>query len=41
MAHVGAIESLEHNVGLLRVNLNHAAALENFLLSTLRLWTKR
>ena len=41
MAHVGAIESLEHNVGLLRVNLNPAAALENFLLSTLRLWTKR
>ncbi len=41
MSHVSAIETLEHSVGLLRVNLNPAAALENFLLSTLRLWTKR
>lgn len=38
---VAAIESLEHNVGLLRLNLNEAAALENFLLSSLRLWAKR
>ncbi len=40
-AHVAAIEALEHNVGLLRVNLNQAAALENFLLSSLRIWVKR
>ncbi len=38
---VAAIEKLEHDVGLLRLNLNEAAALENFLLSSLRLWTKR
>jgi len=38
---VAAIENLEHNVGLLRLNLNEAAALENFLLSSLRLWAKR
>ncbi|MEO6246557.1 MAG: DNA polymerase III subunit gamma/tau, partial [Opitutaceae bacterium] len=38
---VGAIEKLEHSVGLLRLNLNESAALENFLLSSLRLWTKR
>lgn len=36
-----AIGKLEHNVGLLRVNLNEAAALEDFLLTSLRLWTKR
>jgi len=40
-AHVGTIEALEHNVGLLRLNLNPAAALENLLLCTLRLWVKR
>lgn len=40
-AHVGAIAALEHNVGLLRVNLNQAAALENFLFSSMRLWVKR
>jgi hypothetical protein len=28
-------------VGLLRLNFNQAAALENFLLSSLRLWVKR
>jgi DNA polymerase-3 subunit delta' len=38
---VAAIEKLEHDVGLLRLNLNEAAALESFLLSSLRLWTKR
>jgi DNA polymerase-3 subunit delta' len=38
---VAAIESLEHNVGLLRLNLNESAALESFLLSSLRLWAKR
>lgn len=36
-----AIEKLEHAVGLLRVNLNESAALEEFLLTSLRLWTKR
>lgn len=40
-AFVGAINALEKNVGLLRVNFNQAAALENFLLSSLRLWAKR
>lgn len=38
---IAAVEKLEHNVGLLRLNLNEAAALEDFLLSSLRLWTKR
>lgn len=38
---IGAIAQLEHDVGLLRLNLNEAAALEHFLLSSLRLWTKR
>jgi DNA polymerase III subunit delta' len=36
-----AVEKLEHDVGLLRVNLNASAALEDFLLSSLRLWAKR
>lgn len=36
-----SIEKLEHNVGLLRLNLNESAALEDFMLSSLRLWTKR
>ncbi len=36
-----AIDKLEHNTGLLRLNLNEAAALEDFLLSSLRIWTKR
>jgi DNA polymerase-3 subunit delta' len=40
-AHVAAIEKLEHDVGLLRLNLNVAAALEDFLLSSLRIWAKR
>ena len=38
---VAAIEKLEHNVGLLRVNLNESAVLEDFLLSSLRLWSRR
>lgn len=37
----GAIAQLEHDVGLLRLNLNESAALEHFLLSSLRLWSKR
>jgi DNA polymerase-3 subunit delta' len=40
-AYPAAIEKLEHNVGLLRLNLNEAAALEDFLLGSLRLWTQR
>jgi DNA polymerase-3 subunit delta' len=36
-----AIEKLEHAVGLLRLNLNESAALEDFLLSSLRLWTRK
>ncbi|HEY0945938.1 MAG TPA: DNA polymerase III subunit gamma/tau [Opitutaceae bacterium] len=36
-----AIEKLEHDVSLLRVNLNEAAALEEFLLASLRIWTRR
>ena len=35
---VAAVAQLEHDIGLLRLNLNEAAALENFLLSSLRLW---
>jgi DNA polymerase-3 subunit delta' len=38
---IGAIEKLEHNMGLLRLNLNESAALEDFLLASLRLWVKR
>ncbi len=36
-----AIEKLEHNAGLLRLNLNEAAAFEDFLLTSLRLWSRR
>ena len=36
-----AVEKLEHDARLLRVNLNESAALEDFLLASLRLWTKR
>jgi DNA polymerase-3 subunit delta' len=36
-----AITKLEHNASLLRLNLNEAAVLEDFLLTSLRLWTKR
>jgi DNA polymerase III subunit delta' len=38
---VAAVAQLEHDVGLLRLNLNEAAALENFLLSSLRIWSRR
>ena len=37
----GAIDKLEHDVGLLRLNLNESAALEDFLLGSLRLWSAR
>jgi DNA polymerase-3 subunit delta' len=36
-----AIQKLEHVVGLLRLNLNESAVLEDFLLSSLRLWSRR
>lgn len=36
-----AIDKLEHAVGLLRVNLNESAALEEFMLASLRLWTRK
>jgi DNA polymerase-3 subunit delta' len=36
-----AVETLEHAAGLLRVNLNESVALEEFLLTSLRLWAKR
>jgi len=36
-----SIEKLEHVVGLLRLNMNESAALEDFLLSSLRLWTRK
>lgn len=38
---IAAITQLEHDVGLLRVNLNEAAALEHFLLSSLRIWGRK
>ena len=38
---IGAVEQLERCTGLLRLNLNEAAALEEFLLASLRLWTRR
>jgi DNA polymerase-3 subunit delta' len=40
-AAVAAIAQLEHDTGLLRLNLNESAALENFLLSSLRIWSRR
>jgi DNA polymerase-3 subunit delta' len=36
-----AVDSLERAASLLRVNLNESAALEDFLLASLRIWTKR
>jgi DNA polymerase-3 subunit delta' len=36
-----AIDRLEHDVGLLRLNLNESAALEDFLLASLRIWARR
>jgi DNA polymerase III subunit delta' len=38
---IAAIAQLEHDTGLLRLNLNESAALENFLLSSLRIWARR
>ena len=38
---IATIEKLEHHVGLLRLNLNESAALEDFLLASFRLWAKR
>lgn len=40
-AAVAAIAQLEHDTGLLRLNLNESVALENFLLSSLRIWARR
>jgi DNA polymerase-3 subunit delta' len=36
-----AVDVLERDAGLLRANLNEATALEDFLLASLRTWTKR
>lgn len=36
-----AIETLEHDNALLRLNLSESAALEDFLLASLRIWAKR
>ena len=36
-----SVDSLERSAGLLRVNLNDSAALEDFLLASLRIWTRR
>ena len=38
---VAAVAQLEHDTGLLRVNINESVAFENFLLSSLRIWAKR
>lgn len=38
---VAAVTQLERDVGLLRLNLNEAAAFEHFLLSSLRIWSRR
>lgn len=40
-AMTASIEKLEHVVGLLRVNLNESAVLEEFLLASLRFWSRR
>lgn len=39
-AFAAAIQRLERNAGLLRLNLNESAALEDFLLCSLRLWAR-
>ncbi len=36
-----AVEKLESSAGLLRVNLNESAALEDFFLASLRIWSRR
>jgi DNA polymerase-3 subunit delta' len=38
---VAAIEKLEADVRLLRLNMNESAVLEDFLLASLRLWSRR
>ncbi len=38
---VAAIAQLEHDTGLLRVNINESVAFENFLLASLRIWARR
>lgn len=38
---VAAVRRLEQDAGLLRLNLNTMAALEDFLLASLRIWTSR
>jgi DNA polymerase-3 subunit delta' len=38
---IAAIGDLEHKIGLLRLNLSESAALESFLLCSLRAWTRR
>ncbi|HVW20331.1 MAG TPA: DNA polymerase III subunit gamma/tau [Opitutaceae bacterium] len=40
-AFIAAVRKLEHDARLLRLNLNESAALEDFLLSSLRLWSRR
>ncbi len=40
-AFTGAIARLEHGARLLKVNFNESAALEDFLLASLRLWSGR
>ena len=39
-AFAGAIQRLEHDAGLLVLNLNESAVLEDFLLASLRLWAR-
>ncbi|HEY4300887.1 MAG TPA: DNA polymerase III subunit gamma/tau [Candidatus Didemnitutus sp.] len=41
LAQAGVVERLEHNIGLLRLNLNESVALEDFLLHSLRAWSRR
>jgi len=38
---IASTDALERAAGLLRVNLNESAALEDFLLASLRVWTRR
>ena len=38
---VAAVRQLEQDTALLRLNLNEAAALEGFLLASLRAWSRR
>lgn len=41
IAATSAIRRLEQDVGLLRLNLNEAAVLEDFLLASLRFWSRK